>query len=179
MDAYFAYKGDKYMYYDPEPIATNTPNPATPYNPSDAIEAEKAAAESTASGDGSYTEEKEAERNPKGIVRGTLIASQVEQYQKDQQTYNDYASQLLGRPVVVDDLPSDERSAVNTTLKSLGIEKPRMGDELYAYVKWAELQGGGDTSVSSYLQWFDQQPDMTQQDPYGDQQPEEEEVPAA
>lgn len=171
MDAYFAYKGDKYMYYDDTPKPVNLPSPTTPYNPSDAIAEEEEASTASGSSSGATTQE-----DSKPTIQ--LIDQDITQYQADTEAYNAYASQLLGYPVVVDDLPSDTKSAVNTTLKSLGIEKPRMGDYLYAYVKWTELQGGGDTSVNSYLAWFDSQPAFGQESPYPTTVPVEE-TPAA
>ena len=146
LEAYFAYQGDQLASWDGTPIETRTEVDPRPYNPMD-----------TATGDGG-TDTGGGTSQPK--QRGPSkesIAKDIQQYEADKQAYNDAASMMLGQPVIVDQINPMARSAVESNLADMGIQKPRMSGYLYDYMQWAQAQGGGDTSVTTYLAWWQTQ----------------------
>ena len=148
VEAFMAYKGESLAYYDSEPIPTRNMD-AIPYG----------AGETTTSGTGSSTSTGSDSYTP--TIQN--ISEEITTYQTEMVAYNQYVSQMFGgQQVDVDLLNPMAKQAVESNLRDMGIEKPRMGSNLYGYMQWAEKAGGGDQSVAAYLKWWaTQNPETT------------------
>jgi hypothetical protein len=112
-----------------------------PYSPS---ESTQSSGPSTGSSSGSYGPTSQS------------IAQDIADYNEQMNAYNQYVSQMFGgQQVNVDLLNPMAQQAVISNLESMGIRKPRMGGDLYNYLKWTEtLAPGADSSVAAYLDWW-------------------------
>lgn len=141
VDAYFAFQGDKLNFRDPNPIDTATAIPPEPYNP--------------ISGDGGSSSGSSSGSSRSSAPTQKTISEDIQQYEREMADYNATVAQIFGQPVDVRDLNPMARNAVISNLEAAGIREPRMGSHLYGYVQWAQQQGGGDTSVATYIKWWE------------------------